>query len=305
MHGFIQKVHRQIRTLRLAEPGHDVVAATSGGADSVAMACALAALPGLNLGLAYVDHGTRPETALERDFVGALAERLGVAFHSLTCAPTSRSEAALRDSRYAALEGLQADRIATGHTADDQAETVLLRIARGAGVVGLAGIPPRRGRFIRPLLGLRRADALAYLSDIEQAHCVDPSNATLGPTRNRVRHVVLPLLREQLQPGVDLALCRLAAAARSDRAFIEDAAAEHLAEHGLALTALRAAHPGLRPHIVRAACPVGVDAERMAAILDLTDAGSGAVQLEGGLTVVIGTEGQVRSLAFRPTGARG
>ncbi len=287
MHGFLQKVRQQIQSQQLLEAGGRVVAAVSGGADSVSLALALHGLR-YELELAHVDHGTRPETGEDAAFVGQLAQALGVPFHALTCAPGSGSEDDLRQGRYAAFEALGAPAIATGHTADDQAETVLLRVLRGTGLSGLSAIPPRRGVYIRPLLAVTRAEVLDYLSAREQPFRTDPSNASTDPLRNRVRHVLLPLLSSDFQPNIRRALTRLADSARSDRAFIEAAAAAHLEEYGLAVTPLRQTHAGLVPHILRAAAKVPITAERMAAITRLIHGRGGAVQLEGGKTVVIG-----------------
>ena len=295
MHGFIQKVQKQLREHQLLSESDRVVAAVSGGPDSVAMACALAALQ-VPLHLAYVNHGTRPETETEAAFVATLATRLGAGFSALSCHPASRSEGDMRAARYAALDTLDADRIATAHTASDQAETVLLRMMRGSGTAGLSGIPPQRGRYIRPLLRITRDEVCAYLAQSGQAYCTDPTNASLDPLRNRVRHVLLPLLEEQFQPKIRQVLTRLADVARRDRACLEALAQEHLALHGLAIEPLLGAAPGLWPHVLRACCPVPISEERMMAIGRLLNAREGIVQLEGGLFVRV--EGKPSTVVF-------
>lgn len=298
MHGFVQKVRRQLRRHRLVEPGARVLAAVSGGPDSVALARSLAALA-VPFEIAYVDHRTRPETADEARFVAALAAELGRPFHALTCDPGRASEAELREGRYAALRGVGLELIATGHTASDQAETVLLRLVRGTGTSGLSGMAPRRGDLVRPLLGVTRDDVMAYLGDLGQPYCTDPTNEHLDPLRNRVRWRLLPLLRDELQPRIDALLCRLADAARADREALEALASAHLARHGLALGPLCALHPGLRVHVLREACPVALTEERLAALQDLVASGRGQVQIEGRVTAEVPSGG--RQLVFRAT----
>ena len=179
----------------------------SGGPDSVALARALHRL-NVPLSLVYVDHGTRPETAEEGRFVLQLGEQLGVSASVVYCEPASGSEQDLRDARYAAVSALPGDALATGHTLSDQAETVLLRMIRGAGIVGLAGIPWRRERIIRPMLGITREHVLAWLDYIDQPYRTDPTNASLDPTRNRVRHRLMPMLSEEFNPQIARSLAR-------------------------------------------------------------------------------------------------
>ena len=267
----------------------------SGGPDSVALLRVLCEL-GQTPRVVWIDHGLRPGASAEGDFVSGLASKLRLPFQALACSPTSPSEGDMREARYAAFETLPADTIATGHTASDQAETVMMRLCRGTGISGLSGIPPRRGRYVRPLLGVKRSEVLAYLEHLDQPYATDPTNASLDPLRNRVRHVLLPQLRD-LQPAIVDSLCRLAETARSDRAFLEDAAHAHVAEHGLATGALLTAHPGLRAHVIREVSPVPIGAERMTQILRMIEGRSGPVQLEGGVTCRV--EGP--RLCFEPT----
>jgi len=240
-----------------------------------------------NLTLVYVDHGTRPETAQESRIVERLAQELDATFVLKTVQPASFSEAAMRSARYEALDSVEGDRLATGHTASDQAETVLMRLLRGTGTVGLSGIPPRRGRIIRPLISQTRTDIMDFLATIEASYCTDPTNKELGPLRNRVRHELLPMLSNGYQANVSERLVDMANALRRDRRFIEDAAAEHLQEHGLNRQALQDAHSDLRPHILRQASPVSIPAERMYAIERLLQGQGGTVQLEGNVVVLL------------------
>jgi tRNA(Ile)-lysidine synthase len=301
VHGFIQKIQQKVRDQQLIDPGGRIAAAVSGGADSVSMACALDAL-GFDLHIAYVDHGVNPNSAEWGQWVLRFASQLGRPFHLLACDAGRGSEAEMRDGRYAALESLEVEMIATAHTADDQAETVLMRLIRGAGSVGLAGIPPRRGRFVRPLLGVTRAEVTAFLKDCGQNFIHDPSNDTMDPMRNRVRHQLLPLLKSDFQPQMVRNLTRLANTLRSERGYLEQSACAYLEAEGLALSALRSLHPGLLPHVIRAACPVVISAERLDAIERLIDGVGGAVQLEGGVTVDCLRKEDC--LTFRPTGDR-
>jgi tRNA(Ile)-lysidine synthase len=168
--------------------GEQVALAVSGGPDSLAM-LALAAEAGCRPVAYHVDHGLRPGSAAEAGVVRAAAERFGAGFVSLrvAVAPGPNLEARARTARFGALpEG-----VATGHTADDQAETILLNTLRGAGPDGLAGM--REGPR-HPILAIRRAETHQLCSDLALQVVHDPSNADVGLLRNRVRHEVLPAL---------------------------------------------------------------------------------------------------------------
>ena len=204
--------------------GDKVLVALSGGADSTALLGALAELrdAGELTGLIAlnVDHGLRPDSARDADACAVICDRLGVELHRATVlvAP-GNVQAAARKVRYAAFRReaslTGATRVATGHTRDDQAETVLLRLLRGSGARGLAGIPPRRGTIVRPLIDRSRAEVLAYLEERELPHIEDPSNATPRFLRNRVRAEILPALRA-IAPHVERALARAADLLRDD-----------------------------------------------------------------------------------------
>jgi tRNA(Ile)-lysidine synthase len=209
---------------------HDltVLVAVSGGADSVALLRALGAIrlagPG-RLIVAHFNHRLRgAKSDADERFVVELCRSLGLecevgrAEASLGAAGGDGIEAAARQARYnflqAAAERLGARYVVTAHTADDQAETILHRIVRGAGLAGLAGMPRSRSlgpavALLRPMLGLRRSDVLAYLAELRQPYCEDASNLDHGYTRNRLRHHLLPLLAEQYNPQVAEALLRL------------------------------------------------------------------------------------------------
>ena len=199
--------------------GDVVLVAVSGGPDSVALLHLLATLAAersLRLHVLHVDHGLRPESSRDAQFVLDLSARLGVPADVVNVViPSGASlEAAARAARYGALEAtadrVGARRIAVGHTADDQAETVLMRMFGGAGVRGLAGIPPVRGRVVRPLLDVRRSALLAALAAADLPWVDDPSNRDTKFLRNRIRHEVLPLLGASFGGDVVFSLNRVA-----------------------------------------------------------------------------------------------
>jgi tRNA(Ile)-lysidine synthase len=167
----------------------------------------------------HVDHGLRADSARDAGFVRMLGARLGVPVEvrRVEVGPGS-VEAAARAARYAALEAeadrVGATRIATGHTADDQAETVLMRVLAGAGVRGLAAIPPVRGRVIRPLLDVRRPALRELLVAAGLPWLEDPTNQDRRFARNRIRHDVLPVLAGAVDTDVVPLLVRTARLAR-------------------------------------------------------------------------------------------
>jgi tRNA(Ile)-lysidine synthase len=215
-----------IREHGLLEEGDRVLVAVSGGPDSTALLHALVKLaPRLQITLAAasVDHGLRPESAGEAREVRRRCQRIGVGCEVVEVdlgkarRPHVSIQEAARDARLAALEEtagrLGCNKIALGHIADDQAETVLFRILRGTGIAGLAGIPYQRGLFVRPLLDVRRAQILAFLTRRKIDFLSDPSNANRRYARSRIRHDVLPALARE-NPRVVEALLALAREAR-------------------------------------------------------------------------------------------
>ena len=212
-----------------------VVVGCSGGADSSALAHAAMALGRAGrLGpvtLVHIDHQLRDGSAADAAAVASLAASGGAGFAALTV-EVERGRASLedaaREARHAALERLADQRgaaaILLGHTADDQAETVLMRIVAGTGLAGLAGMPARRGRIARPLLGASRADTVEYCRRHNLTVVEDPTNRDPRHTRNRVRHGVLPVLCQE-NPRVSSALVELAARAREADELVAAAAA--------------------------------------------------------------------------------
>ena len=212
--------------------------AVSGGADSTALLAALADLRetlGFRAVVLHVDHGLRPDSHDDARFVEALAARFGLPCHTLRARirrrPRESLEMAARRTRLAFFarmtRALGLDAIATGHHADDVAETFIMRMARGAGPEGLAGLKPVSHvdgiTFIRPLLGLRDADLRTYLRRRGLTWREDSTNADTSILRNKVRHVILPFLREHLDPHITEHLCKSAAILRGDPSLGEAA----------------------------------------------------------------------------------
>jgi tRNA(Ile)-lysidine synthase len=243
-----QKILASLRRQQLMQAGDRVCVAVSGGADSVALLRLLLELRadlGIVLSAAHVNHALRGEESDEDErFVEGLARASKLEFHSERAEVKSHSEekhlsleAAGRELRYDyfrhLLERGVADRIATAHTLDDQAETVLLRLVRGAGTRGLAGIYPKvnipvrtssgnvpsPASIVRPLLSTSRKELEAYLSEVGQSWREDSSNQDKRHARNRVRHAVLPWLEENLNPSVRSTLAEAAEVARAEEEY--------------------------------------------------------------------------------------
>ncbi|MBQ7170929.1 MAG: tRNA lysidine(34) synthetase TilS [Clostridia bacterium] len=237
-----------VRDFSLLEKGGDgrlgVLAALSGGPDSVALLRLLREYTGergIPLRAAHVNHLLRGEES-ERDeaFCRKLCEELGVPLDVLredAAAKAKREkkgiEEAARDLRYAYFDELlsrcpELDRVATAHTATDNAETLLFRLSRGAGLTGLCGIPPRRGRIIRPMILMTREDVLAYCKKESLDYVTDGSNADPAYARNRIRLRVLPEL-SSLFGDFSAAASRTALLLRQDEAFLGGEAEKLLA----------------------------------------------------------------------------
>jgi tRNA(Ile)-lysidine synthase len=232
--------------------GDGLAAAVSGGADSLALLHAMRTLAGprgWRLAVVTVDHGLRSGSAADAAFVVDHAKALGLEARLATLTPGdlehhrhAGQEGAARTARYQALwraaGELGCGWLATGHTLDDQAETVLLQLLRGAGPDGLAGMTVRSGRLLRPLLGVRRAETRDCCAAIGVDWREDPTNQDPGPLRNRVRQRLLPLL-EELRPGAAVTLARAAALAADERDWLDP-----LVAAALATTQVRATGPG-------------------------------------------------------------
>ena len=199
--------------------GAPLVCAVSGGPDSLAL-LALASAAGCVVTAIHVDHRLRAGSAADADVVAAAARRFGAVFEGRAApvAPGPNLEARARAARRDALPA----GAATGHTADDQAETVLLNLLRGAGLDGLAGMRPGPGK---PLLGLRRAETAALCDELGLAPVCDETNRDPAFRRNRVRHEALPLLDDVAGRDVVAVLARMAAVLGEDRDLLDELSA--------------------------------------------------------------------------------
>lgn len=302
-----------------------LLVACSGGADSLALAAVarfLARNGQYRVGAVVVDHGLQPDSP-------AVAERTRSVLTELGLAPVqvrpvtvddagSGPEAAARSARYTALDAaaaeLDAAAVLLGHTLDDQAEQVLLGLARGSGTRSLAGMPAQRGLYRRPFLGLRRADteAICQLEGLEPWH--DPTNEDPAFARSRVRSRVMPYVEEQLGPGVAEALYRSSRILAADAACLDALAAEKYAAlrqpaaDGVYLDqqALRKLPTALRHRVLAlAAVECGADNpsfERLLAVESLLrrQGSAGPVQLAGHVDV----RRETRQQAIARDGAR-
>lgn len=218
----------------VVQRGDRIVVACSGGIDSVALAAALAAVRTpmeLDLCFAYVHHGTRESAWQDECVVLRLGATFGIPVAVARLEGVDRDEASLRAARYAALceiaQGRQARIVATAHHREDQCETVLLALFRGAGIDGLAGIRPRRPltpelELVRPLLALGADDLRAYVHAHALPYAVDPTNADASLRRNAVRQALTAL--RPLFPGLDAAVARAAEVAGEELAGSDRAA---------------------------------------------------------------------------------
>lgn len=226
-----------VRRHAIFEPG-PVVVACSGGADSLALVGILDALAdelGLVLHVAHFDHRMRASSARDAALVERVARERRLPAHVGTAARPPRSEGEAREARYRFLRGVAAQTgaraIALGHTRDDQAETVLLHLVRGSGVVGLAAMRPRRDDLARPLLCLSRAETETYVASSGVRPARDASNRDLRYARNRIRLRVLPAL-ERINPKAREALARVAENAAALADVLQSRADQALREAG-------------------------------------------------------------------------
>ena len=217
------------REQNMVSPGDTVICAVSGGADSVALLFAFYLLKEkleIRLEAAHFNHHLRDaESDRDEAFVKELCDRYDIPLHlggAQVTAGKKGLEAAARDARYAFLRGLQG-KIATAHTADDNAETVLMHLIRGTGLKGLGGITPVHGSVIRPMLKVTREDVEDFLEEWCLSHIEDSSNASDQFLRNRIRHQVMPLLRQE-NPKLAENLSQMALRLRQDEQVLSDAA---------------------------------------------------------------------------------
>jgi tRNA(Ile)-lysidine synthase len=302
-----------------------ILVACSGGADSLALAAASAFVAprvGMRAGLVTVDHGLQEGSAERAGSVTAWASSTGLDPVDVATVDVSGRpggpEAAAREARYEALVTVARKRgaaaVLLGHTRDDQAETVLLALARGAGPRGLAGMPARREvdgvALLRPLLDVGRADTERACAEAGLRPWVDPHNGDPAYARSRVRATALPALVEALGPAVVANLARTATLVAADVAALDDLAARELAaaataDGGLRVAPLLALSPGVRGRVLHAfalslGVPGGALSHRHVAALEALATrwrGQGPVHLPGG--AVVGRVGA----ELRPTSA--
>ena len=319
----LDQIQRVFERFAMARCGDTVLVAVSGGADSVALLHSLWQLRkklGIRLAAAHLHHGIRGAAAdADAVFVRRLAHKLGVpcviehaAVPQQARAAGISLEMAARTARYAffrrAAKKLGAAAVAVAHTADDQAETVLLRLARGAGPQGLGGMEPvsRRGglKIIRPLLSVTRAEIITFLKQNRQRWREDASNRDTHFLRNRVRHEILPLLEHRLNPQIRAALLRTAEVLREENDLLDRIAGRAFSpkaprRHGIAHPVLSAPKLVKLPLALRRRAlrlwliGVGLDAElvdfdAVAAALALVEnqRGTKSVELGGGWKII-------------------
>ena len=279
------------RKYRLIEKGDKITCAVSGGADSMALLWSLYLLKeewDLELAAAHFNHRLRGEES-DRDeaFVREFCEGYGIPLYvgSGDVRPGKKGlEAAARDARYAFLRSLPG-KIATAHTADDNAETVLLHLVRGTGLKGLGGITPRNGNVIRPLLSVTRQQVEELLEEYCVSYITDSSNETDAFLRNRLRHHVMPLLAQE-NPKIAENLSAMALRLRQD-----EEALSQMAPKTISVAELRTQHPALRARALERFLkesgvrePEAVHLEKTEALI-LSDKPSAQAHFPGGITI--------------------
>ena len=291
-------VRDYIRANQIFAPG-PVVVAVSGGADSTALLLILADLAedlGIVIHVAHFDHRTRPkQSAEDADFVAKLANRIGAPIRVGRADKPTKTEDAARIARYEflrrAASEIGATAIATGHTRDDQAETVLLHLTRGSGLAGLAAMRPLRGGIARPLLSIGRQETVAVCRAARIRPRTDPTNRSLKFARNRVRLEVLPKLAK-INPRASEAIARFAEAAAElqteDDVDVASAVARARGEDAIVIAALG---PTVRSRALalawRDATGRALGARQRKALADLagTEDGSSSLDLPGGRAI--------------------
>ncbi len=243
MESLVLNTKKTILAHKLIPEGCKVLVGVSGGADSVALLCALHELReelGFGLFAAHLNHGIRGEEADgDQAYVGQLCHELGLPLYEETLdipaiakAEGKTLEQAAREQRYAfferALEKFGAQRIAVAHHMEDQAERIMLHMIRGSGLKGLTGMEYMRGNIIRPFLDIHRKEVENYLEDKGIAYRTDRTNLDRDASRNRLRLDVMPYIAEHMNPAVTDALCSMAELLRADEKCLEDMASEAL-----------------------------------------------------------------------------
>lgn len=227
----LNKVCAFLNRYQMVQPGDHIICAVSGGADSVALLYAMKLLAeklGVTVSAAHFNHGLRgAESDADETFVRGFCERQDIPLQvgrGKVVAGKKGLEAAARNARYDFLRALPG-KIATAHTADDNAETILMHLVRGTGLKGLGGIAPVNGKVIRPMLDVTRQEVESFLQEYHLRHITDSSNETDLFLRNRLRHNVMPLLRKE-NPRLDENLSAMALRLRQDAVFLQQLAKE-------------------------------------------------------------------------------
>ncbi|HGE70414.1 TPA: tRNA lysidine(34) synthetase TilS, partial [Candidatus Poribacteria bacterium] len=231
-----KKVLRTINKYKMIGKGDKIVLAVSGGPDSTAMLYIMNDLRdelGCSLYIAHLNHCLRgEESSADAEFVKEQAEKLHIPFTiekiDVKSMITNKEslESGARRIRYdfyrKVMSETKADKVAQGHTADDQAETILMRLLRGSGTKGLSGIPPiRDGIYIRPLIEISRSEVVAYLQNIGVQPRWDSSNLSTEYERNRIRHELIPLIEKRFSPNIKAILQQTAEILRSEDDFLD------------------------------------------------------------------------------------
>lgn len=309
----LERIEEDIRRHELSSPGQHLLIAVSGGADSVALLHAMHELSprlGVSLGVCHLNHDLRAEAGADAAFVERVAKRLRLPVTTSTSDVRGLArrrrlsiEMAAREARYRffarAARQSGAAAVATAHTADDEAETVLLKLARGAGPEGLSGIARhtrlKATTIVRPLLSVTRAEVLDFLTSRDLSWQEDESNRSPAFLRNRVRAEVLPLLETRLNPAVRRVLCRTADILRAENDWLDKLAEEILEacrhdKGGLDLEALRPHPLAARRRAIRlwliqeGICEEQIDFSLLDRVQDLADKlnGTASAPLGGG-----------------------
>lgn len=248
----LNKLTAFIRRYELVQRGDTVICAVSGGADSMALLFALYLLKdklGISLRAAHFNHCLRgEESRADEEFVRKFCKDYEIPL-DVGCTKVVSGkkglEAAAREARYSFLESLQG-KIATAHTADDNAETVLMHMVRGTGLKGLGGIAPQRGRLIRPMLEITREQVLAFLAEYHIPYREDSSNAGNAFLRNRLRHRVIPLLKQE-NPRLAQNMSAMALRLRQDEQALQEKTDTSM---GLPVEAVLALPPARRSRVI-------------------------------------------------------
>jgi tRNA(Ile)-lysidine synthase len=319
-------VRKALEAIGTPSAGQTVVVGLSGGADSVALTEAIASLGvgrGFRVVAAHLDHGLRPESTDDAGFCRVLSHRLGVPIRTGAADVRGRAkrdrcglEDAARVERYAFLEAIRQEEggaaIAVAHTRDDQAETFLMRLLRGAGSAGLSAMRPRNGFVVRPLLQVSRDQVLDHLRRRGLTWREDPTNRDLSLLRNRVRHELLPYLESRFNPRLRAALSRTAGLLADEAdvmgAMGDDLFARAIGARGdsavLSLSALRAAPGAVARLAVRRALAAagglrgisGLHVDKILSVASSKDPSSRRLPLPGNREAVF----SFRELRFGP-----